>query len=1160
MAKLEFNSIKIRKAPGFPDGLKAEGFDTLSPSINIITGPNGAGKSTIARVVQKLIWHEKSPGLNISGRFKIDASPWTSEVDSDYHKFQTEGIEGKPEGIIAAESQNNYMLALHELINVGDESLAERIMVESMGGFDLDAAQKELNYSDSITRKKNADNTTKLSEKTEKLVEAEKAHKSVKGEEEQLSDLKLKLEKASQARNQGEFYGLACSYLEARKELEFRQSEIDKFTPSLKNAIGNELKAINDLNDQIKEEENNIADSKIVVSENKDQIKVLSLPERDISNEEFTELENRISALLKLEQDIANNEINQASLKQEEKKARESIENLGDPDLWKGIDLKDIGDLDRFYQDALRVSGQTASIEDEIDRLREGTKEVHGDSVSLQNGISILSDWLKEQSAGEKLSFLFTGIALVAGLAAIAATFIAGKPLLWAAALMAVLIIAHFITRSKISQRLRIRQSDFSDKGYKLPDKWVSADVTARVSALMEEYNILLSATSMNNFISNRLNDLEERLRRLKPEKEKTEASLKDFHERIKAVPGMADIKGENYTALYWFIKHVTDWQKADMALDSLRSIHKELERQRDEHLLQCNIKFVELGAERATDWASCRGIADRLKNDESSRSVAKGNIRTHNQSIAKCQERINGYRIRRIACYQSLGLADGDFEGLRDLMEQLPFFNEANDLYRKADTLNSEKLANLKSHSLYRELEAEIAELATDQALEKQEKYRLIASGELDLARQISETNFKVRQKLSGNELEELIAERQNSLNLLGCLYEKDLSSVTGSLLVAKLRKITAGENQQEIFKRANSIFGTITNQKYRIRVNYNPTPSFIAYDNVSGTGLFLSELSTGTRVQLLLSVRLAFIETQEGGVRLPVMADELLANSDDERAAAIIEALYAISKSGRQLFYMTAQPDEVGKWLDFLKEKDDHDFRIINLNSGQPDNEDDHFHRPGFDRLEFIRELATPGNMTIREYRKILNIPKYDLMTHRPEKIPVGYLSGDPLLLYNILKSGIEYWGQLTAFVESGGTIDGLSNRDFEKIKDKIKILEEFRRLYKIGRPRTIGWEVIADSGLITPPFRDRVKEKLDEVNGNPVELISSLENIQRFKDSMKNDLKTLFIEQGYMDEDAPFEMDEIRVRLLAKMSYLNLDSSEMQDFINGILEGLR
>lgn len=110
-------------------------------------------------------------------------------------------------------------------------------------------------------------------------------------------------------------------------------------------------------------------------------------------------------------------------------------------------------------------------------------------------------------------------------------------------------------------------------------------------------------------------------------------------------------------------------------------------------------------------------------------------------------------------------------------------------------------------------------------------------------------------------------------------------------------------------------------------------PARIYIAYDKEENMGKKLDQLSTGTRIQLLLAIRVAFVESQESNVKLPLLADELLANSDVDRAKAIIEALTEVSKEGRQIFYFTAQVDEVAKWHSYLSEVNGVDFELYGL-----------------------------------------------------------------------------------------------------------------------------------------------------------------------------------------------------------------------------------
>src|SRR5690606_37194719 len=102
----------------------------------------------------------------------------------------------------------------------------------------------------------------------------------------------------------------------------------------------------------------------------------------------------------------------------------------------------------------------------------------------------------------------------------------------------------------------------------------------------------------------------------------------------------------------------------------------------------------------------------------------------------------------------------------------------------------------------------------------------------------------------------------------------------------------------------------------RYELRLDQQDEPEFTAFDEVDRLERRLEELSSGTRVQLLLAVRVAFVEQQEQGVMLPLLLDEVLGNSDDERARAIMAAAVELAREGRQVFYFTAQADEVVRW----------------------------------------------------------------------------------------------------------------------------------------------------------------------------------------------------------------------------------------------------
>ena len=96
----------------------------------------------------------------------------------------------------------------------------------------------------------------------------------------------------------------------------------------------------------------------------------------------------------------------------------------------------------------------------------------------------------------------------------------------------------------------------------------------------------------------------------------------------------------------------------------------------------------------------------------------------------------------------------------------------------------------------------------------------------------------------------------------------------------------------------------------------------------------------------------------------------------------------------------------------------------------------------------------------------------------------------------------------------------------------------------------------DILEDSGAISRPFTDQVKQKLDEVNGNPADLIESLQCVPRFRQDKIEHLREYLTEKGYLNNEKPLSGDEIRVLLQAKISSLNMNPEEAQNFINGII----
>jgi len=159
---------------------------------------------------------------------------------------------------------------------------------------------------------------------------------------------------------------------------------------------------------------------------------------------------------------------------------------------------------------------------------------------------------------------------------------------------------------------------------------------------------------------------------------------------------------------------------------------------------------------------------------------------------------------------------------------------------------------------------------------------------------------------------------------------------ATAGSVLLDQVEAEYEVENRPAVFSLASKWLGMFTQGRYELRLGgatESESPVFRAFDTITGRGLAVDELSRGTRIQLLLAVRLAFASTAERGTQLPFVLDEVLSSSDPVRFRAITECVLAMVEKGRQVFYFTCQPSDAVAWQEIAEKIGITDARRIDL-----------------------------------------------------------------------------------------------------------------------------------------------------------------------------------------------------------------------------------
>ncbi|MDA3941485.1 MAG: hypothetical protein PF693_19635 [Spirochaetia bacterium] len=1156
MKKEQFilTELTISKMPGFPQGLdKLEG---LSPHINIIAGPNASGKSSTARIIQQLIWHKGTRGLVIEGSAEINGEPWEIKIDSEYIKIQHNGKDDELEGLPAVEESSRYMLALHELVKENEDDLAKEIIKQSIGGYDLDSAQENLGYSSGI-RNKSASEFKTFTSTEKQFKEIRERQKELKKEEETLTELYSSKEKSQKAFKLTDLYKQVIEYLEAKLKFDQLSLRYEEFPSTLKNLTGEEYTNIEEFGKQIEDCNNAIEQATEEIKKSKELLTSLGIPEEGISELELDEIEERVHGLTDLNREIKGNEEKIEEIHTKELEALKSIDELIDPSEWEGLNLEEVRNLDKFLQDAHQILGEkeyslseNKALEREIERIGNNV----GKSEIITQGITSLGNWLKEQNSTLGIARWVMVASSFLGIVSVITTFIIG----WQGLLGIVLITGLFIYVwffDKGNQKesiIKIREQDYIKIGLEPPSKWDTESVSRQIDLLIEELKTAKLQEQINQRLINCINDLEKLQERLEP----IDKTRNEWLGKLKSVPAYPAEGLKDFSSLYWFLKNSKDWQSAHTELKVLQAQNIQLQEMYDKELNKINELFVKSNADEAEDDVQAKIIFNILKKkatthkDEAQRIVQKW------EQIEEWekQKKKNSDKLKEI--YNKLDVENGDKEKIRQLIEQIDDYQRINKEHYASNMVLSEKRILLKKHSMYEEYGQSIDGLNIDQAQDQAEKLAAEAVKLDEINEKITKIETLIENIKNGHELEDVIVKKEEALTDLEQLFESNLFSITGNLINEQLKKETSEQNRPKVFKRANELLNRITNGRYELRLDGKSGPAFKAYDTVLRLGQDLNELSTGTRVQLLLAVRLAFVETQETAIKLPLLADELLANSDEERAKAIIEALVEISKEGRQIFYFTAQDDEVGKWDSFLREQSDFSYKILQL-GGTKNNPMKY--QADLDPFKFIQQVPSPDGQNHKEYGKEIQVEQYNILIQDSSQLHLWYLMNDISLLHVCLKRGIRTWGQLESFIRYDGKLEYMSEDIILHLNKKIKLLERFKELYRRGRPQPIDREVLEQSGAISGSFIDRVSDKLVELEGNPKELIKILRNgeISRFGQNKADDLEQYLFNEEYLDDQDPLEKEEILVQLNAFISSIDMDIPDAEGFINSILQ---
>lgn len=1147
--------LNISRMPGLPTGLRP--IENPASGINIIHGPNASGKTSTARAIQHLIATEAKPGMEARGWFTSDDIEYYVNIYAGQVTTQRNGVPIAEKPVpLSPEEKHRYMLAVHELLTEQGTDLAKEIARQSIGGYDPGEAAKTLGYSPQISSKGISEYKALEAADTE-VYRIQGEQEALLNEQQSIAGLEISWEKAKHAGVLQELYRLALDFDEKKQNLEQSNAVYSSFPEVLEKLREDDFERLTDLMEKRDSTIRGITDAKKKQSENEAELKGLSITEAGTDQHRMNELEEVVDRLRKTESDLEKKKQELEGMTIRMDKALGALGPEADPEALAKLDVHISTDLDQFFIKANDILAVEASLKAEIATLesRLQDRDSTTDSETLKQAIKSLQLWLKDSevvSAAPRWPIL-----VVAGLgvAAALAVFCFGTPALWGLiAVIAAAIWAWLVSRPKDDDTSRqTRRRDFEALNIDPISEWNVEEVSQRLVELTDAYQSALEKEHLDRDLQN----LQQSLDAHKTKLEAIDKEKRAWMDRLGAVPQLSDFKSDTYNGMYWFLKNLIDWREHYTKGKGLAAEIQKLEADLDGVLIGFNNLLESTGFEAAANPAQATARFKSLRDEAVQYRSLVNEIKHDENGISESEKRLVSQEEDMRKIFDRLGMTEDDMSEIKTLTAQLSDYRTAVEQVKIARRDRDAAWEKLQGHRLFSEHRVNLENASARELQDAADDFGRQAEEADSLRTQITQIETKIDERKKGHDLEKALADKQKALENLREQFDRNLRSLTGSVIAKKLELTDRDQNQPLVFRRANDILTQITNGRYELQIDRaNGDTSFRAFDTVYQQGLALHELSSGTRVQLLLAVRLAFIDVNERQYALPLLADELLANSDDLRAKAIIDALINFAKSGRQIFYFTAQGDEVRKWERYLVDHPDCEAQIIELTEGKvsvpqflsdtilPDI-DDHAHRP------------PPEGRSHEEYGEIIGVKPYHPLLQQSGELHLWFLIEDVDLLYEYTLKGIQRWGQLDQFLKYADPADEFEEKLRSEWKASLALLDRYRTLIQEGQPKPIDREVLEKSGAVSANFIDQVDEKLRSLNGNPERLIASMKSgeILRFRSDNIALLEEYLIANQYIDDRDPLDGDTIRIRLEAFISNHDMDSDGAWRFIERI-----
>lgn len=1126
--------LAIRQLPGIDPGFSV---DSIDPGVNLVTGPNAIGKSSLIRALHFLVEPRKSSDpsrLNLeAGFFREDEKHLVVTRNASDQVWTCEGKTLDPPPLPNGDL-HCYWLKMEELLDEGedDQQLIQKLHQALAGGYNLKVLRAGV-----FERKPRIGQTesTNLQRARAELRAVEADYAELQKREQQLPELEAQIEQARMAGARSVQLGRAVELLDLLRRQREQELALEQFPAHMDRLTGRELDELGKREQERERLQRERETAEHDRREAEDRLARTGLAEARPETRDLEAHRKRLEEAQYRQSQREDKQIQRDQARADEEEARQQLGGERPPEL----SPEAVSRAEAFARELARARQARDELRTRITEAEEAPEEdrLH----RYRDAIQALTQWLAADTRGRRSVQVASLIALAGGVLATVVTALASNWPGLAGSLVATLAAAAAGLLSREQQRARARRA-FEQQDLQAPANWNENAVRERLKALQKELDQMRLAHE-RALAASRERDQLERLERELAEQEQQKQSLAA---ELGFDPEFTAAGIDRFVYLVRLYQDATQKRRElDQHIASLDNRIREARETVQGFLRQWGFHVGENSKDLTATLEDLRERNQRALEAERQREQADQILERTQRELAEREEEI-------AELYRNAGLEPGERRALEDSLQQLGDWQERRQQWRDLDVrIRTLREALAQDEDLIRRAEngeRETLEAERDRIREQADQYESLQQACSDLRAEIKTAGTDQR-------LEKQLAEvEQTRAALEDRLHEQSLAEA-GQFLLDDVEAEHRSEHEPEVLADARGRFQRFTHHGWDLELR---DEALKARDLQQNEVRELTDLSSGTRMQLLLAIRLAWTRRLEKSHEpLPLFLDEALTTSDEQRFAAVADSLNTLaSEEGRQVFYLSARRHELGLWEQLTGKRPHHiDLADIRLH-GSDTSATDY-------AIAEQTPLPAPAGQTVEEYAAALDIPPVD-PSGDPGQLHLFHLMRDDLDWLHYL---MEHWrlhrlGQLELFLDTDTGRRILPDAE-ERLRlwARCQTARAWFRAWNIGRGRPVDRGVLEDSGAVSETWIDRVTALAEYVGWDGERLIEGLRNkeineVKGFREQKIQDLREYLEANGHIAGEEPLDREARERRTLMEAGE-QADSEEIRKVVSW-LEG--